>query len=566
MPPTHIPVIDVFAGPGGLGEGFSRYKHAGAGFDIKLSIEKEPVAHKTLLLRSFFRKFSDRTPPDEYYQYVRGEISKDDLFARYPKEAEEASEEAWCAELGKTPREEVHSRITGALNGAENWLLIGGPPCQAYSMVGRSRILGKLREKFSMELGPLFQEQNGHLNSEELARVSTEATNSRARDQFYEDHRHKLYKEYLEIVAVHQPSIFVMENVKGILSSKVKTQNVLENILRDLRSPWHALDADRRDGLMKPEKVFDYKIQSFVVETVDGIEPSWRDFVINSEDFGIPQKRHRVILLGIRNDITAKPRSLKRADRLVSVKEVIGNLPKVRSHISRRPDNSSEWADAIRTGIEQVLHPHVENEYVRSNITHAQKSLAIDSGVGGQYLEGDYSLTGALGSWLADKKVGGILQHRARSHMVSDLIRYMFAASYAQHTGVSPTLYEFPSVLLPNHKNTKDLAIGSGRKERSVIFEDRFRVQTADKPASTITSHISKDGHYYIHYDPAQCRSLTGREAARLQTFPDNYFFEGNRTEQYHQIGNAVPPYLAYQLADVVADLFMRTSLNAARK
>ena len=130
MSSGRIPIIDLFAGPGGLGEGFSAYCDSSGmpAYRIALSVEKDEVAHRTLELRAFFRQFPPGKAPPEYYKYLSDPavLSRADLFARYREHGRQAQAEAWNAELGVVPEEDLDRRVRIALKGVANWVLIGG--------------------------------------------------------------------------------------------------------------------------------------------------------------------------------------------------------------------------------------------------------------------------------------------------------------------------------------------------------------------------------------------------------------------------------------------------------
>jgi DNA (cytosine-5)-methyltransferase 1 len=529
-----VPVIDLFAGPGGLAEGFSSISGANNNriFDVKLSVEKDQNAHSTLELRSFFRQFKKEMIPEEYYQVLReADLTKRrerklKLFQSYPEEYKIASTEAWLAELGsvKFPSDLVDLRIKKGLKRAKNWVLIGGPPCQAYSMAGRSRV--------------------GGINEE--------------------DHRVFLYKEYLRIIAKHSPSVFVMENVKGLLSAQVNGEKVFDWILRDLRNPSSVFPTGKKDkykiySLSTPVKDYD--------EAGNPIYKNGKDFLIKSEKFGVPQKRHRIILLGIREDINVIPKILSEAGE-IKLNDIIGDLPKLRSGISKsivsseiingrkkrvyqKEDNSNQnWERQINSFKESIA-----NKNGFSEVFSKEQILAPKQGLGSEFVKCNTpNDANPMKQWYQDERLEGACNHETRTHLLEDLKRYMFSSMYAASYNEFPRMQHYQKYvpeLLPDHESA-----------RTGKFADRFRVQMPGKAATTVTSHISKDGHYFIHYDYKQCRSLTVREAARIQTFPDNYLFCGSRTAQYHQVGNAVPPYLAKQIAEVVYDLMKKHSVN----
>ena len=497
------PVIDLFAGPGGLGEGFASTLRKSGEYRFKsvAAIERDPFSHSTLLLRHFFRAFPDGAAPEDYYRYLEGSIEREELFRRYPDQFAKAERSALQISLGPESHERVQSIIEDRLAGRKLWALVGGPPCQAYSLVGRSRMMG--------------------------------------RSDFAADERHTLYLEYLKIIADHRPPVFVMENVKGLLSATIEGKSAISRIVQDLSKPNTAIPNAPVD--------LTYKLYSLSQpDTIDGeVDP--RHFVVRAEEYGIPQARHRMFIVGVRGDLDLKPGTMKKSEP-PTVADMIGSLPAIRSTLSKRKDSKIAWLEELRQlkietcndrdlayNSAKVIDPSWLSSLEGPDLS---KSTVYQSNESGHQILRE----------LEDPRLKALTSHEARGHMASDLRRYIFAASFARKIGRSPKLSDFPESLLPAHQNVE---LGRNGK----MFSDRFRVQLADQVSTTITSHISKDGHYFIHYDPSQCRSLTVREAARLQTFPDNYKFEGPRTAQYHQVGNAVPPLLARQIANIICDL-----------
>jgi len=355
--------------------------------------------------------------------------------------------------------------------------------------------------------------------------------------------------------------------VKGLLNSKIDGRHIWQLMLEDLIDPSAALGEDPSQ-LGRGRKYDGYRIYSLVTPDrgldIFGIPQIDRDeYIVHCEDFGIPQTRHRVLLFGVRADIDMEPKHLTPYKSKISVGSVLSDLPRLRSGLSKTEDSNESWVKEVTKipnaeWLTSYSGPPAVKKEIQNVIASGVKKPR--AGRGGNYVNSRSSKTTSYRSdWYNDDRIGGFCNHETKAHMVSDLHRYMFASCYAKIEGESIKLSHFPQDLLPNHENVK---VSSDGNVESTDFVDRFSVQTKDKPSRTIVSHIAKDGHYFIHYDASQCRSFTVREAARVQTFPDNFFFLGNRTEQYRQVGNAVPPLLSYQIGEIVADLLAKAKLS----
>ena len=472
-----VPIVDLFSGPGGLAEGFSACQapNGSPGYRVTLSIEKDSAAHRTLLLRAFLRKFGTAFPP-EYHDFLNGHTDGEpDWSELYPRHWSEACDETRCLELGQPDASElVRKRIAHlrAEHGGRT-VLLGGPPCQSYSVVGRARNSGNV---------------------------------------WYDpdrDDRQSLYEEYVDVLRQLRPAVAIMENVKGMLSARHAGKPIFPDVMRKL---------ERGNG-SEGYRLYALAPQSGEVSCDEGSDP--RDFLVRAEEHGVPQTRHRIFVVCIRRDIAKglpenlAPRLGTRADT-VPAHDIIGSMPQLRSRLSRG-DSADSWKAAVMQAVERVeanqpMMSREEEQRFRGCLEQARATaegadLPFASPPGRTGLPP--GCPDDLRAWIEDEKLARLPNNETRAHIPADLGRYLFAAAFAHACRRSPKTFHFPDALAPSHASWN-----TGK------FDDRFRVQVPERPSTTVTSHLSKDGHYFIHPDASQVRSLTVREVARLQTFP----------------------------------------------
>lgn len=397
-------VIDLFAGCGGLLDGFMQSNL----YEPVASVEWQK--HQVNTLRNRLKYKWNIGDVDRTVLHM--DIQREELFTGWNNDSDYGNS------IGL-------DNIVSEKNGID--IIIGGPPCQAYSVAGR------IRDKDSMK----------------------------------NDYRNYLFEHYLEVVNRYKPKMFVFENVPGMLSAMPDGTPIPDLIRRDAAEIGY--------------------------EIVDNIKEL---ALIDTSEYGVPQNRKRVILIGLRkeyykdntkhllNKFYTEILPQYKVERKISVEEAIGDLEKIlpldEINIAKKKSHSIP---------ESKVSWHVPRYHNPMDV-EIFRELALDIETG----ENKYTSANEL------NKI------------------------YEQRTGKKTSVHKY-------HVLRKDL------------------------PSTTILAHLYKDGLRFIHYDSKQARSITVREAARLQSFDDDFEFVGPQGAAYQMIGNAVPPKFANVLAKAVYEI-----------
>lgn len=376
---------------------------------------------------------------------------------------------------GDLTEPKIHEQVIRECRGQVS-IVVGGIPCQSFSLIGPRSGFGKKM------------------------------------DQFKQDKRDDLYQEFRKIVSELNPHIVVIENVKGILSKKDS------------------------DGYKIIDKIIsDFEKLGYNFENIDGK----KYLILNAADFGVPQKRERVILVGILrkwknikvpliepthyDPNTKNVASYKKLYPYVTLYEAIGDLPKVEPKITKTGIPKNKLNDI------KIHNIKVKNGLEKTNFDKSrfEEHICRISDSGKQFLH-----------FIRPNGYKYLDHHIARSQQLSDIELF-------RNMNEGETAADF---LARNPKLARKLI-----KYKMDTFKDKYRKQRWNQPSTTVFAHLEKDGNRFIH--PKQARTITPREAARIQSFPDDFVFCGPNNKKFKQIGNAVPPLMAYNIAKSVYKL-----------
>ena len=400
-------IIDLFAGCGGLSDGFEQTKL----YNTVACVEWEKAPCNTLVKR---------------LQTKWGYKNAQNIVLRYDIQNTDKLINGWDNDSKYGSHEGLNSlakNVDGNIDA-----IIGGPPCQAYSIAGRIRDENKMND----------------------------------------DYRNFLFESYLKVVDHFKPKVFVFENVPGLFSANPGGVSIINRILESFNSIGYSLSLSLK---------------------TDGI--------IDCTKFGIPQARKRVIIIGINNRlIKTNPQD--------ALSDFYNNiLPAYNSDIRT-------VKDALE-GLPKLYPLKVVEKYNGRKFSHMYKNCEFLNNSPRMHNERDISIF---------KLLTEDIETNQNKYLTVDALKQL----YYNITGKKSNIH-------------------------------KYHVLRWDKPSNTIPAHLYKDGLRHIHPDSKQSRTITVREAARLQTFADDFEFIGSLTDQYKMVGNAVPPKLAKVIALSVAQL-----------